>query len=498
MSDQGRRAALSGGVRGAVAVLLLAALIRGAVLWGMPGAIQQDPDGYLRLARTLREAGVLGWKDAATGAAAPTAYRPPLYPLVLAPLAGDGAPWRLAVGLFHWGLGTATVGLILVLGSWFDVRPAEGVVGAGGSPGRGAWSGGEAAATVPVERPAVPGWSWLAAILVACDPILLHQSAQVMTETLAAFLAVLALAVLSRFDRQPGPGVAGLAGFSQGLAALCRPTFLPWLWLCLVAVVVEPALRKRRWANALACLAGAGIALGAWGLRNARQLGQWRLTTTHGGYTLLLGNNPSFYRHLRCGPWRGVWTAEELDRAWLRRGHIPDARDPRWADLAVGRRLDLAPGYLPANWSEFDDDRLAYALAFRYMGEQPAWCAVSCLLRVARLWALTPRPLAADESLARRLLRYGCGAWYAVLWGLAVVGVASLGRGLLRPPWVWGSLLCVAFTSVHSLYWTDMRMRAPLMPFVCLLAAAGAARLGVAWCGRKTIADRRFWLGGPC
>ena len=36
-----------------------------------------------------------------------------------------------------------------------------------------------------------------------------------------------------------------------------------------------------------------------WVIRNRLVFGRWIATTTHGGYTLLLGNNPDFYRHLR-------------------------------------------------------------------------------------------------------------------------------------------------------------------------------------------------------
>ena len=34
-------------------------------------------------------------------------------------------------------------------------------------------------------------------------------------------------------------------------------------------------------------------------------------------------------------------------------------------------------------------------------------------------------------------------------------------------------VLIVSFTAVHSIYWADMRMRAPLVPAIALLAAAG-------------------------
>ena len=94
----------------------------------------------------------------------PTAYRPPLYPLLLTGCVALGEYSRLAIGLLHLALGVATVGLVLVLGRWWGL-----------------------------DRRAAA----LAALLVACDPILLRWSTQVMTETLATFLAVAGLLVLT-------------------------------------------------------------------------------------------------------------------------------------------------------------------------------------------------------------------------------------------------------------------------------------------------------------
>ena len=115
----------------------------------------------------------------------PTAYRPPLYPLVLAPLVavlGDAScAWGVAV--LHLALGAATV----LLTAW----PRR----AGGSrPARSCWR----------RR------SW------RVDPVLVAQGRMVMTETLAALLA--------RGDpggtRPPGDGAARRWGGARfGLAA---------------------------------------------------------------------------------------------------------------------------------------------------------------------------------------------------------------------------------------------------------------------------------------
>ena len=74
-----------------------------------------------------------------------------------------------------------------------------------------------------------------------------------MTETLATFLAVLALWCLARFHDHRYWWNAGLAGGAIGLAVLCRPTFLPWLGLVAVAMVISDFgfqisdWRKRVW-----------------------------------------------------------------------------------------------------------------------------------------------------------------------------------------------------------------------------------------------------------
>jgi hypothetical protein len=77
--------------------------------------------------------------------------------------------------------------------------------------------------------------------------------------------------------------------------------------------------------------------------------------------------------------------------------------------------------------------------------------------------------------------RYLVGGWYAIVLGLAVFGLARLGRSRWEVPWLFGVQLCFVFTAVHAIYWSDMRMRAPLMPFVCLAAASGMAAMWQHW-----------------
>jgi predicted outer membrane lipoprotein len=106
------------------------------------------------------------------------------------------------------------------------------------------------------------------------------------------------------------------------------------------------------------------------------------------------------------------------------------------------------------------------------------------LLRLSRLWGVLPQQVAG----ARRsdVLRYAAAAWYLAEFALVAAGLAVLRTRVLRSPWLWGTLLAAAFTAVHAVYWTDMRMRAPLVPFIALLAARGAAAIGGRFYRRKS------------
>ena len=92
-------------------LLLFTAVLRGGVLWAMRDNLQQDPDAYREIAENILAHGVYGLgKD---GEPTPTAYRPPLYPILLSNLpAADGKHVSLVlVAVVHVLLGVGTVWL---------------------------------------------------------------------------------------------------------------------------------------------------------------------------------------------------------------------------------------------------------------------------------------------------------------------------------------------------------------------------------------------------
>ncbi len=405
--------------RAVLGVLVLTAAVRAGVLVAQFDALQQDPDAYRLFAETLVETGVYAPGVEPGGAPQPSAYRPPLYPLLLALCLKSPLGFLPTVAVVHWALGLATVGLVLAIAGRVPRLPTA-----------------------------------LAGLLVALDPLLLHSSTLLMTETLAAFLAALAMLLLANAETSRGNLRWGLAGATLGLAALCRPTFL--LVIPLAAMIV--VLRQRRWQSAAALAAAGAIVLAPWAARNWIALGRPVVATTHGGYTLHLANNPAFYEYLRSGPWGSRWQP-------------PQGVEP--GDYLAARlaALELVPTPCPGR-CELATDRAHYEAAMQTIRRAPGTFAYATLVRLGRLWQLLPRALDSPESLLRRSLRYAIALWYAAEFVLVALGLWRLWRSLVQGPWVWALLLLASFTLLHAFYWSNMRMRAPLVPALALLAAA--------------------------
>jgi hypothetical protein len=425
-------------------LLLFTVIVRGGALWAMRANLEKDPDAYREIAENLLRYGAFAL---GTRPIYPTAYRPPLYPIVLSNLPGAGGHnvSLVKVAALHVMLGVASV--------WLTYLTARRL-------------------SVIVTGPAGLKFAAIfAGLLIASDPILLNQQTLLMTETLASLLAIVTLWCLARFDADQSWFNAALAGGAIGLAVLCRPTFLPWFGLVGIAML---AVRGRnselsshksgssgfgwRIANVVAMAIAAAAVISPWATRNYRASGKPIVTTTHGGYTFALANNKDFYLHLR---------SDESGLPWTPSDTFPGEV------LAISQRWALAGKYLPM---EVAEDQALYELAWRDIKNDYPTFYLACLYRIRQLWSPLPHRLTADESMNRQLLRYATCAWYLGVYALAAVGVWRLGWRLLQPPWLWGVLLCVAFTAVHTFYWTNMRMRAPLMPIVAVVAAAGAAQ----------------------
>lgn len=435
-------------------ILLLAVLLRIGLLGAKWSELTEDRDAYLGIAAAV----AAGQGFSSPGTDTPTAFRPPLYPFMLA----FPARWWGAWGIAGLQLVVGVLGVACTMGwarEWFSAR---GMVLAGG--------------------------------IVACDPLLLRYTPQPMTEVTCATLLAGLLWAWARAERR-SRDVDGLSrrawgacfrcwlpvGALLGLTILCRPAFLPVpaVLVCFWgAVLLWSTFRGRQtqapsanpsetdghsnhpaWEQILlaVCVGGIGVLLCLpWGIRNASVLGEFKLTTTHGGYTLLLGNNPTFFEAVVRQPLGTTWGDYPADHP---------LSQPRWLQ---GVEAELAR---QGAQTEFERDRAQYRLALGHITADPEMFVRACLLRAVRLWS--PWPIGPEASQLPRLLVWAVGGFYGVLYLLAIAGTWRL----LRQPGGWTRLapaLAVLLTlfCVHLFYWSNARMRAPVMPILAILATA--------------------------
>jgi 4-amino-4-deoxy-L-arabinose transferase-like glycosyltransferase len=422
--------------------------LRAGVLWKFGGTLAEDSDQYLAIARHVAAGD--GFVDPPTRAA--TAYRPPLYPLLLAGVLRCGGG-TLAIGIVQLFLGVATVALTVACGRNLGLGRA----------------------------------CLFAGLFVACDPLLLYQTVLVMTETTAAFLAAL-LVWLSL--RPKTTSNAFWLGVVFGLACLCRPTF--WAFGGLSALLwgyhilrhgrspierngaMETPLRSAQmgtgalprsrfglvW-DAGILVAGLMLVIAPWGIRNFAVLGRPIITTTHGGYTLLLAHNPVYTRAVVEQPWGAVWERQS-QADWLASIEAAMAQENPPIDSA-----HLSPAV------ELARDQWMSRKAWKYLRDEPAIAVKTALTLLGRMWNVVP--LATDGATRSTAVRLAIGTFYSALFLAVLIAVARRPRAdwfAWRPVLV----LIVGFTAVHSLYWADMRMRTPLVPAIALVAAAGLSR----------------------
>ncbi|HVV99388.1 MAG TPA: glycosyltransferase family 39 protein [Planctomycetaceae bacterium] len=393
-------------------VLLVVALgLRIAIVVVQGGQLSIDRDAYLEIARHI----VAGEGFSLGEPPHPTAYRPPLYPLVIAALFACGGT-AYALGAVQVILGTATVLLAGRVACRFGGNSARLAAGA----------------------------------LVAVDPLLLQYTAQPMTETLAAFLATGWLAVLAvRSDETPLLRWQIVSGVLLGLGVLCRPIFLvvAGLFALLELVARGPGITSSRRFQRIGILfVAVGVTLLPWIARNALVMGKPIATTTHGGYTLFLANNPVMYDEVICGAWGTTWDDASL-RSW---------------QAKLDRETE--------GMSEIERDRWMSAQARETIRSQPRMFLYACGWRILRLWDVLPR--GPQISSATRFVMPVVAVFYIAIYVAFLVGcLTSIGDN----PSLWRPVLALllGFTLLHTLYWTDARMRAPLMPAVAVVAAQG-------------------------
>jgi hypothetical protein len=226
-----------------------------------------------------------------------------------------------------------------------------------------------------------------------------------------------------------------MGGLGFGLAGLCRPSLLVPAVLALIAsLVVGPGRRVQRLTRTAGLAAVIMLVMTPWMVRNSLIFGEPIWTTTHGGYTLALANNPG-----------AVWSGAEQFRWWD----------------SVNRDL--------AGLTEPEADRRISRQVWKLARDDPWRFARSVIARLVHFWSVSPA-----SAVYPRGARAMTVAWTVPLW-------IALVLGCFRPRlWRWSAVasVCaiVGLAVVHAFFWTDLRMRAPVVPAIALVAAGAVFR----------------------
>ncbi len=407
--------------RAALLILAVALLLRIAAVAGTPGfAPTGDPADYDRHAAALAQTGRYP-PTLLAEPGGPTALRPPAYPLVLAAAyEATGARWT-AGRLLGALLGTLTVALVMALGTAL----------LGARAGR--WAGAIAAVFPPLiwlNGSLLAESLFLPAVLGALLCVARAGGSRALAWAAGAG-ALVGLAVLTRNN-----GVVLLVPVLGGLFALTRGARGPAVALLAVALVLLP-----------------------WTLRNEDAFGRLLPLGTQSGYTL-------------AGQYNAVAAVpDDFRAAWRVPQEVPG----------------LKPLFAHQGIDEAELDAVLRDRALAFAAEHPDHVVAALALNLGRLFDLGPghsftttvslTEMGVPES-QRGLLR---ASLYALL-ALAAAGAFVLARRRAGPWWLWlAPVLLLA--SVAPLLGPP-RYRAPLDPFLILLAGAAIA----AWRGRRGAA----------
>lgn len=414
---------------GLVVCLVVAIALRMAVIWLHADDLTIDRDAYLGIAHCVAEG--KGYSD--VDRLTPTAFRPPFYTLILAGLILV-VPTSVAVAVINLVWGIVTVWAVWRAGQWLGLGRCS---------------------IVP-------------ALLVAIDPMLLQYSAQPMTEVTCAGLVALLTLWMVRRDRSAAAQQFAI-GLVFGCLVLCRPTFWPLAALAIAGWTVglcfsaRPGTNQKN--NPISALVpwrlmlGTIVVVAPWVIRNQLAMGSPVLMTTHGGYTLLLANNPVFYSEVVDHGWGASWSQESFDE-WQRTLRID-------LEKAVG-----------ANASEIDRDRWQSQQARQFIAANPGAFLRAIGYRIRSLWSTVPQGEAAATTSSKVVQLVGW--YYTFVLGFFVVGMLVVAVSCRKAVnWqLWWPLFALVLTVqlVHLVYWTNARMRAPIVPVISLFAAAPIVR----------------------
>jgi hypothetical protein len=282
------------------------------------------------------------------------------------------------------------------------------------------------------SRAVSPRAGRLAGLWAAFDPLLIFFSVQAQSEPFFILWELLLFLALQRAGNPPSAASAFLAGLLGGLASLARSVlglFPPFLLVAL-AWPIRRDPRVRLWAL---LLAGWAVLPCAWGLRNLHRHGRFIPLAVNGGWNL--------------------WEGFTLDREEVRRRPLEMTREVSEAGIDPGDAIRSA---------EYFSRKTR-----RFLLEHPL---ESARIIAGKFWLYwRPWPYDPHDPRVRSLM----AVYFSALFLLAGAGIWDL----RRRPEVWPALALIVYLSLlHSVFFTSLRYRSPLEPFLCAFAAAGTLK----------------------
>jgi len=249
--------------------------------------------------------------------------------------------------------------------------------------------------------------------------------------------------------REPRPSRTLLAALAFALAGMTRPIAWPLCALPVLLTLFRRGRRSVRLAHAVLVVAICAAVSAPWIVRNKMRFDAFIPTTTHGGYTLYLGNNPYLRDAVRWH--RGAWLSGESTF---------DAFEQEVARARRGR-------------TEVEFDRLMRRKGLDYIREHPNEALRLALAKFTFFWRLAPSRTSSRGAVPDRV-RYALGAFSTLLFAGTIAGIVLLrthGRLLLVMLFP-----VVLMTATHTMLWSQLRFRLPLHPLMAALCgvAAGA------------------------
>jgi 4-amino-4-deoxy-L-arabinose transferase-like glycosyltransferase len=277
----------------------------------------------------------------------------------------------------------------------------------------------------------------ISALIFAVDPILLYFNGLILTESTYIFFLLLTAYFLVRFVCGPGMLWIVASGIAAGMGTLTRSTNLLLPIVLIISSVLLLRSSSTRWRRLMlgaapVFLLSYGLTLLPEALRKHRVLGQFVVTRTGSGASLLEGLGP-------------------------------------WADGGPGMdRIQYPP--VSAQAGEIERDEIFRRTALTWARSHPWETLRLALTKLSRTWALSVNA----PDYQGDFYRIASLASTIPVFALAIMGLCRLRNrrelaALLLLP-------AAYFSLIHMIFVGSIRYRLPAMPFLFVLAAHGACR----------------------